>query len=369
MADVFNAVGDTSPVGVAAPFLTGNFIPAIDTPLLINAMGLVVPWGGGLMARRFADLGEIAAAPAQAEQIAEMAAAMISPSQIINYNFEGLIGPPGIMGPPGPPGIGVTVPGQPGVSGTAITADMPITRGITFADGGGGKVTWSTGTLRYKGVDYTIAAEGTGDTNEYIYWDKDSTPTSFLTTATLATVIGLDKWLMCYNDSGTPQLAHQNKIIHGGYIKASTIDTINLNALSITTAKINNLDVTTGKIAADATSAVYTAYTDGAVGGPGIIQTASSVVVATGEKVIAEGSVADNINTTTDNPITLKFYRDATEIYSSGLYKRARPAVAGFAFNFVAYIDTPSAGTYDYKFDSDRANHAKVFMKVTVVKK
>lgn len=377
MADVFTSPDSfTSPVGVSAPFLTGNFIPAIDIPQLIDARGLVVPWGGGLMARRFADLGEITAGPTQAEQIAEMAAAMISPSQIVNYNFEGLIGPAGPMGQPGPPGVGVSIPGQPGVSGTAITADMPITRGITFADAGAGKVTWSTGTLRYKGVDYTIAVEATGDTNEYIYWDKDSTPTSFLTTATLANVIGLDKWLMCYNDGGTPQLASQNKVLHGGYIKASTIDTVNLNALSITTAKINNLDVTTGKVAANAITKqayTYTAADIAISGGDNTVQTVS--FTTTGSDLLITASILVKLNSgATLGDLKVQLLRDANIIYDTGRVQLPGNAAGAAAlFCCPMMTEAPSADTYSYTINvyehSNIVNVANRFLRVVELKK
>jgi hypothetical protein len=131
---------------------------------------------------------------------------------------------------------------------------VPFTNGITFSDNGAGRVAWTTGTLTYKGTNYTISAEATGDTNQFIYWDLNSANTTFKTSNTLADALGADKWAMCYNATGTPYPSSAYKILHGGYIEASTIDTVHLNALSITTAKINNLDVTNDKLATNAVS-------------------------------------------------------------------------------------------------------------------
>ncbi len=102
---------------------------------------------------------------------------------------------------------------------------------------------WTSGVLTYKGSDYTIVAEVTGDANYYIYWDLNSSPTTFHTTNTLSTAIGADKWVMCYGDStnGAVYPATSNKIIHGGLIQAGTITADQILTGSITSDKILNI--------------------------------------------------------------------------------------------------------------------------------
>jgi hypothetical protein len=112
---------------------------------------------------------------------------------------------------------------------------MPVTTGIVFTKDGS-NVTWTTGNLKYKGVDYTIDVEVTGDTNKYIYWDLNSANTTFKTTNTLTDITSTpaDKWMMCYNDAGTPYPALANKIVHGGIIQAKTITADEIFAGTIT---------------------------------------------------------------------------------------------------------------------------------------
>lgn len=129
--------------------------------------------------------------------------------------------------------------------------DMPVTTGIVFTKSGS-NVTWTTGTLKYKGVDYTIAAEVTGDTNKFIYWNLDGTTTVFATTNTIAdatpTAGEPDRWVMCYNDAGTPSQAVPFKVLHAGLIQANTITADKINVTNIAAINADLGTITGGSI-------------------------------------------------------------------------------------------------------------------------
>jgi len=379
MADVFN-INPNSQAGVSAPHLSGAYYPGVDQSMLVDARSLIVPWGGGATQRIFmsspAEGGITTVNRQDAASLANAVMSMMPSGDIHNYNFEGLIGPqgpPGGPGPPGVPGVGIqgVVTGYPGTPGTAITADIPITNGIVFTQDGT-KVTWSTGNLRYKGVDYTIAVEATGDTNRYIYWDLNSANTTFKTTDTLATAIGAGKWVMCYNASGVPWVADAHKIIHGGLVQADTItaDKISVTTLAainadlgnvtagnvsactldVETADITNLNVTTGKLADNAATVPVSAYTAGDIGYPGnqagaTIQTLE--FTTTGEALLIDFTCM--IDEWGEAYYILELYRDASMIYDTDTLRHPAPSgsIFGGQVSF-SFVDTPSAGTYDY---------------------
>lgn len=291
MADLFLSPGDNSNLGVPVPFLQGAYWPGIDRMnTMLDGYGETLPLGGGSSLSRVSAYG----LPAEGDIGAAFNTMVSQISGIsqssITYNFEGLLGPQGGPGPPGPPGIGITnyIGGTIPVDTQAVTSDVPFTNGIDFSDNGGGTIAWTSGILRYKGVDHVISAEATGDTNAYIYWDLNSANTTFKTTATLADTLGADRWAMCYNDAGTPYPSSAYKILHGGYIEASTIDTVHLNALAITTAKIaagavtateiEALTITAAEIKADA---ITTSKINGlAVGTTEIANEATTITVS-----------------------------------------------------------------------------------------
>ncbi len=252
MAETFSPTG--SQAGVFPPFLQGAYLGSVDFPTP-NAWGIITPWGAGRTLRMQVPEGvSMTVAPGVAQTAG---LPVLSIGDIINYDFEGLIGPAGPPGPAGPAGVGGVSSGgatwnYDDVDVDQITADFPYTEGIVFSDvGGNDRVAWTTGTLRYKGVNYTIAANPTGILNTYIYWDLNSNNTTFKNTVVLATAIGPDKWVMCTNDGGTPYPANQNKVIHGGIIQADTITANNIAAGAITTTEIDADTITAGNIAAD----------------------------------------------------------------------------------------------------------------------
>lgn len=85
-----------------APRLQGIFIPGIDSPTIQDGFGLITPLGGGLSSRQYTQYGVSNIISPQETQIHDLA---ITPAEGNIFNFEGLIGPRGIPGPPGAPGL------------------------------------------------------------------------------------------------------------------------------------------------------------------------------------------------------------------------------------------------------------------------
>lgn len=267
MPQVFSQNGG-APV-VPAPMLSGNYIPNIDT-LAPSGLGLVSPWGSGANIRRYSPSSGTTLTPASAaiqDSLALLAASISPTPPIVNFNFEGLVGPQGPPGPSVAPIIYEVVPWganqadyPPAVFMGDLSVDFPMTNGITFSQDGTA-CDWTVGTLTYKGTTYEISAGSAVEANKWIYWDSNSSPTTFSSTATLATAIGTTKWVMAYHVSGDPSLALQSKIIHGGLIEADTIDAthINVSTLSaisadmgtITAGNISAARITTGELLAD----------------------------------------------------------------------------------------------------------------------
>jgi len=124
MADVFAQDGSVSPVGAAAPLLSGLYIPAIDLPMQ-NGLNVVTPWGGGNVSMRTGYDGEnVAGASPQTEAFNASIMSLIPTGDTINLHFDGGMGIPGPMGPPGPPGIPTIVSRIP--LSTAIDAPLRV---------------------------------------------------------------------------------------------------------------------------------------------------------------------------------------------------------------------------------------------------
>jgi hypothetical protein len=100
MAEVFST---TTNAVVQSPILSGGYFAGIDRSL-VDGRGLVNLWGGGPLSRQFQSsttIGQVANDTYNLEQLISIVA-QSSGTNTINYSFEGLIGPQGIPGPPGP---------------------------------------------------------------------------------------------------------------------------------------------------------------------------------------------------------------------------------------------------------------------------
>ena len=148
-------------------------------------------------------------------------------------NLVGAVGPAGADGEDGDPGED----GEDAFD----DIDMPTTTGIVFTQSGT-SVVWTTGNLKYKGTDYTIASGTTAGTSHYIFWDLASANTTFKVTNTLSDAIGGDRWVMCYNDGTTPSQAVPFKVLHGGLIQADTVTA----SLVIISGTVTDTELSTG---------------------------------------------------------------------------------------------------------------------------
>ncbi|MFH1320441.1 MAG: phage tail protein [Bacteroidota bacterium] len=134
---------------------------------------------------------------------------------------------------------------------TDYNLDLPLHNAVFSFVGAPEFVEWTSATLVYKGVTYSIAAGNTSNlTHLYIWWDKNSAPTTFHSAATRP-AIGSDIWLMAYFDGVTTIYpATQNKIQHAGLLQASTItaDLIGANEIIANAANIKDAIITSAKI-------------------------------------------------------------------------------------------------------------------------
>ena len=143
-------------------------------------------------------------------------------------------------------GGGVAAPGPAGIPAGAVVSDIIIPSSITYSNGGSGKVTWTAGSVLYKGVTYTIAAEGTGDTNKYIYWNLNDTPTTLRTTNTRGTAVGADKFIMCVNDGGTPHPVGTGKLFWGDLITTDTLSAVSAQLGDVNAGTLTGTVITGG---------------------------------------------------------------------------------------------------------------------------
>ncbi|OHB43896.1 MAG: hypothetical protein A2Y13_01295 [Planctomycetes bacterium GWC2_45_44] len=280
--------------------------------------------------------------------------------------------------------------------------DTPSTTNLTWNANTpvAGKVSWSKtdGTnpilFNLSGISYEITAGNT--TDKYIYWDGGS-PTVFLSTNTLATAIGVGKWIMCINEAGTVYAPNIQKIMHGGLIQAGTITAEYLSSLSanlgnitsgeilfslgentrmkintsgisvsndaganwtailfndsgttkltvtdasITSAKIGDLEVDTSNIANNAVTVPVSNYTAAQLAISGTTETTiqSVEITTTGNTVYIDFSYSMSYYH------RLRIYRGSTEIYDS----EDALGQAGIMLFGGSFSDNPAAGTYTY---------------------
>jgi hypothetical protein len=387
MAEVFDPVNPESGVGMGTPLLTGEFYPNIDRANL-GGLRLSVPWtGGSSFAQKLSPVSGAVGDSLTGDRALQQALSLLATmprGDVINYNIEGLVGPMGPPGPPGPPGFSVAgVPGGPGApggqgapgatgapgppgadgaDGNELVADIPITSGIVFTADGAGKTTWTTGTLRYKGVEYTIAVEATGDTNKWIYWDKDTTPTQFLTTNTLATAVGDDDvWVMCYNDTSNNKAypVFGQKIMHAGVLEAGSITATQIAAVTITAAKIvantityNELRQTGGSEAVDTGAmrdASVTSQDSDYTSGSTSVDVASEATLASctldpeGGTVIIQGEASIKADAG-NNTVDLRLYRSSTQLKQTIVFIPDNTNYHPFGISFTD-VSGPSGST------------------------
>lgn len=102
MSLLYNESGKLSELSVPSPVFQGDYIRAIDFPVVDDGFGLVTPWGCGGTSRKSTIYGPSAEGSAEETGIGALSGLG---GADVSYDFEGLIGPQGPAGPQGPPGL------------------------------------------------------------------------------------------------------------------------------------------------------------------------------------------------------------------------------------------------------------------------
>ena len=123
------------------------------------------------------------------------------------------------------------------VDNLVLTNDSPSARYIA----------WSACTMTYNGTQQSISGGYTDE--KYIYWDFDTTPTVFRTSATKPSLTASD-CLIAINDTGTARQVLGATLIHGNSIMTGSIYADEIATNAVTAAKIAVDAVTAGKIMA-----------------------------------------------------------------------------------------------------------------------
>jgi len=232
----------------------------------------------------------------------------------------------------------------------------PILLNIEWNDDtpNGDSISWSASDgesamlVVYQGITYQIASGNTD--KKYVYWNKNSTPTSFLSTDDPSDILGAHKWAVCYNDEGTAHPSFGTKLIHADTIQAVTMGMLfaRIDYAIIDSAHINNLAVNTIHIADNAVTVSSSAFSageqemDGSTGGAGQETTIQSLAKTSGggDLQILFG-YANNIETSHH----VRLYRNSTLLFDSG----NREPNYGYKVHWSFQIaNSPSAGSYTY---------------------
>ena len=394
MADVLTLPGAGTNGGVPAPYLQGTIFPAGP------GLGGRIALGMGQQTRRFSDIisteGGAAISEAQLQSLLTAVAQGAASQQVVNYNFEGMVGPPG---PPGktivqylPPVNGVGQTGRYGADGADAFAniDIPIPYTgtatkweacFTNNSPGTGSVAWITFKVKYKGVESDIAAGNTA--NAWLYWNA-SASTVVSSSATKPTLTA-GQWLLGYNNAGTFEPSFFCKLITAGFLSVNALSAIaadlgtvtagtvvmnlggnnrlklspsglqgstdaganyyDIITVEVSGARITALSVDTPQLADGAASSDKSARTAG-VTGTGTVQTVSSFVSAGGTTQV-KGDVQVRGDTIFGDIAHISVKRDATTIYGP---TDTVINASGGAWTTVDWDvwETPGAGTYDY---------------------
>jgi len=272
MADVFSGSGGES-LALLSPVMVGQFLPNIDGALNVPTAGFRVPWGGAAVMNRYSyGAGSYggsgsAYAPQDGNALAiggALSEIMSTVSGYLSAVSQLMVGPAGPRGPSGPPGAYVIgdigalgFPGQDGEDGEDAfnNIDLPVPSGgwegaFSSNNPSGGYVSWSSFTITYQGVDYTIDANPSGTTEAFIYWDQNSSPTTLQATSTLGNATGAERWIVCVNSGGTAEPAMFQKALNGGIITAASIIASHLNVSNLSAISANMGTITAGSISA-----------------------------------------------------------------------------------------------------------------------
>jgi uncharacterized small protein (DUF1192 family)/uncharacterized low-complexity protein len=121
---------------------------------------------------------------------------------------------------------------------------------ITDNSPAAGKIAWTDCNIVYKGTSYAIT-DGSTDM-KYVYWQADTTPTTFKFSNTKP-VLTDDDVMICINNEGTHQMVIGiGRMTPGGSIIDGTIDSDEIADGAVLTDKIAALAITEGLLATGA---------------------------------------------------------------------------------------------------------------------
>lgn len=294
MAELFPESGDLSNSAIAAsPMLVGDFIARVDMDEMNSGLGLFIPWGGGSTARRYIDYGTVAE-EGDINGALQNLTIDIGGGGVINYNFEGLIGPAGPPGMPGATGPSGFFTGDGWVGANQGLDSVIPNHSIVFTDNdpSAGYISWASGTLRWMGANYSIAA---GNSNKkYIYWDSGGSTGIFQGTDAIGDITS-GKFVQAHNVSGTAMVVIPGRLMEGELLRNETVKAAAIAADAIETAKLANDAVTAAKIAVAGLDGTTGRIVVGDVVDANVITAAVNSYATTkveAEKVLISGLVA-----------------------------------------------------------------------------
>lgn len=125
-----------------------------------------------------------------------------------------------------------------------VSFTAPTISGLTLINNSpsAGYVAWSSFTLTYQGVSYTVAS---GNSNsKYIYWKK-SVSTTVLQAAASIPANAPDMFIVCVNFSGTAYQSNFAPFIYADYISVGNLSAISADLGTITAGTITGATVRT----------------------------------------------------------------------------------------------------------------------------
>jgi len=125
MSELFSQSGQSEDVAVSAPLLQANFIPAIDKLNMQDGFGIVTPLGGGATSRSYLEYGGTGEVSSYNTLLNDITRSLIPSAGggEFNVNIEGMIGPQGIPGQNGLPGV-TSIINMAGPSGLFALSDQ-----------------------------------------------------------------------------------------------------------------------------------------------------------------------------------------------------------------------------------------------------
>ncbi len=112
--------------------------------------------------------------------------------------------------------------------------NVPIINGLTLTNNApsAGRITWSTFSLTYQGVTYTVNGDNSTTTQKFMYWNK-AVSTTQLQKTPAAPSQAADQFIVIFNESGTGIPALFSNIVYADYISVGTLAAIQASTGSL----------------------------------------------------------------------------------------------------------------------------------------